>query len=213
MKAVLFDLDGTLLDTTEGVLESAIFAAQKLGLQALPHDVMLRFVGPPIQNSFINYYGCSSDQAQYAAEIFRNYYKEHALLKAKLYPGIINTLAEIQKERIKIGVATYKREDYAISILEHFGIAPYCQSMHGADNFNQLTKADIVNLCLDELGESKSDVVLVGDTEHDAVGAQKANVAFLGVTYGFGFKSKEDIDAFPNIGYADNTIEIIKYLR
>ena len=213
MKAILFDLDGTLLDTTEGVLESAMFAAREMGLKPLPYDIMLKFVGPPIQNSFIQHYGCTTAHAQQAAELFRDYYKEHALYKAKLYPNMINTLGEIHRRGLHIGVATYKREDYAIAILEYFGIAPFCSSMHGADNFNRLTKADIVNACIRELGESKNDIILIGDTEHDATGAQKVGIDFLGVTYGFGFKNKTDIEAYPNIGCVDNPIEILKYIE
>lgn len=212
MKAVLFDLDGTLLDTTEGVLESAIFAAKKLGYEELPYETMLSFVGPPIQNSFIKWYGCSQEKAQEAANVFRTYYKENALFKAALYPDLIDLLKELQMKDIKIGVATYKREDYAISILEHFGIAPFCITMHGADNFNKLTKADIVNMCIDELGTEKREVVLVGDTEHDALGAERAGVPFLGVTYGFGFKTKADVDHYPNIGCANSAKEILNFI-
>lgn len=212
MKAVLFDLDGTLLDTTEGVLESAIFAAKKLGYEELPYETMLSFVGPPIQNSFIKWYGCSQEKAQEAANVFRTYYKENALFKAALYPGLMDLLKELQMKDIKMGVATYKREDYAISILEHFGIAPFCITMHGADNFNKLTKADIVNICIDELGTKQSEVVLVGDTEHDALGAERAGVPFLGVTYGFGFKTKADVDYYPNIGCANSAKEILNFI-
>ena len=212
MKAVLFDLDGTLLDTTEGVLESAIFAAKKLGYEELPYETMLSFVGPPIQNSFIKWYGCSQEKAQEAANVFRTYYKENALFKAALYPGLMDLLKELQMKDIKMGVATYKREDYAISILEHFGIAPFCITMHGADNFNKLTKADIVNICIDELGTKQSEVVLVGDTEHDALGAERAGVPFLGVTYGFGFKTKADVDHYPNIGCANSAKEILNFI-
>lgn len=213
MKAILFDLDGTLLDTTDGVLESAIFAAKKLGYEELPHETMLNFVGPPIQDSFIKWYGCSQNKAQEAANVFRTYYKENALYKAELYPDLIELLEELKQRDIKIGVATYKREDYAISILEHFGIAPFCITMHGADNFNKLTKADIVNLCIDELGTEKSEVVLVGDTEHDALGAERIGIPFLGVTYGFGFKSMADVNIFPNIGCANCVKEVLTFIN
>ena len=212
MRAVLFDLDGTLLDTTDGVLESAIYAARQMGYEPLPYSTMLRFVGPPIQNSFMTYYGATPEQAQQAANIFRTYYKENALLKAALYPDMIEVLQQLKDMGVKMAVATYKREDYALTILEHFGIAPFCLSMHGADNFNRLTKADIVNLCIAELGEQKQDVVLVGDTEHDAIGAEKAGVAFLGVTYGFGFQTATDVDVYPNIGCANTTSGILKFI-
>lgn len=213
IEAVLFDLDGTLLDTTEGVLESAIYAAKNLGYPELPHETMLTFVGPPIQQSFIKWYGCTAEKAQEAANVFRSYYKENALFKADLYPGIIELLKELKLRGVKIGVATYKREDYAVSILEHFGIAPFCQTMHGADNYNKLTKADIVNICIQELSSLKDGVVLVGDTEHDAKGAIEAGIPFFGVTFGFGFHSPQDVDEYPNVGYADNAKDIIKVIE
>lgn len=208
-KAVLFDLDGTLLDTTEGVLESAEHAARELGLPDLPRETMLKFVGPPIQMSFIDYYGVTCETAQEAANAFRAYYKEHALLKARPYPGMQEVLRALCALGVKIGVATYKREDYAITILEHFGIAPFCQAMHGADHFNRLTKADIVNLCIRELGARLEDTVMIGDTEHDAKGASLAGVDFIAVTFGFGFRSPLDVGNYPSMGCADSLPEVL----
>ena len=212
-KAVLFDLDGTLLNTTEGVIESAIYAADILGFEELPAETMLRFVGPPIQDSFMEWYGCSPEVAQKAADVFRTYYKKRALYKASLYPGILELLQVLKARDIKIGVATYKREDYAVSILEHFGIAPFCQSMHGADNFNRLTKADIIKYCIRELSFDKNEIVLVGDTAYDAKGAKEAGIPFLGVTYGFGFHHCQEFGEYPCIGYADNVLEILTIME
>ena len=206
--AVLFDLDGTLLDTTDGVLESAVHAAVSLGREPLPHENMLRFVGPPIQESFMRYYGMDEARAQEAANRFRSYYKENALFKAKPYVGLIETLKALSGKGIALGVATYKREDYALQVLAHFCIAPYCKTMHGADNFNRLTKSDIVEMCIRELGVGRKDVVLVGDTEHDAVGAANAGVDFIGVTFGFGFKTESDVGRYSNIGCAGSLEQI-----
>ena len=80
--------------------------------------------------------------------------------------------------------------------------------MHGADNFNRLTKADIVETCIRELGVGRKEVVLVGDTEHDAVGAANAGVDFIGVTFGFGFKTESDVGRYPNIGCAGSLEQI-----
>lgn len=205
---VIFDLDGTLLDTREGVLESVKYAAKKLGFGELTHETLLKFVGPPIQRSLITYCGCDKETAQEGADIFRNYYKSFALLKAEPYEGIYELCEKLKKSGVKMAVATYKREDYALTLLRHFGFDRYCDSMHGADNNNILKKEDIVRMCQDELGASRENSVLVGDTEHDAAGAARAGTPFLAVTYGFGFKSKKDVVSYPYIGVAKTPLEI-----
>ena len=121
-------------------------------------------------------------------------------------------LINLKKNGIKIGVATYKREDYAIDILKYFGIAEYCNVIHGADNDNKLTKADIVEMCINEMNEEKMGVLLIGDTEHDAKGAQNSGIGFIGVTWGFGYKSLSHKIGFPCISIVENAEEILRYL-
>ncbi len=207
INTVLFDLDGTLLDTTEGILESVKYTAKQLAYRELPYEKMIKFVGPPIQNSFIKYYGCDKETAQRAANIFRDYYKSKALLKAVPYEGIYELCEKLKQYDLKLAVATYKREDYALKLLKYFGFDKYCASMHGADNLNVLTKADIINFCMKETGGTIGNTVLVGDTVHDAKGAEKAGIRFIAVTYGFGFKTESDV-VYPNIGIANSVAEI-----
>ena len=140
IKHVLFDLDCTLLDTREGILESIKHAAKELGYRELSLEEQLSFVGPPIQKSFMDHYGCDKEEAQRAADIFRAFYSTQTLLMASPYDGIYELCEGLKENGIKMAVATYKREDYAVSILEHFGIASFCTTMHGADNFNKFTK-------------------------------------------------------------------------
>ncbi len=212
IRSVIFDLDGTLLDTSEGILESAKYAAASLGFPELSQESLLTFVGPPIQNSFIRHYGCSPETAQMAAEIFREYYKTNALFKAVPYKGIYPMFEDLQAKGIRMAVATYKREDYALSLLRHFGFDRFCHPMHGADNNNVLKKEDIIHMCLEEMSAKNGETVLVGDTEHDASGAQKAGISFLAVTYGFGYKRAEDTSAYPSIGVADTPGKITEIL-
>lgn len=212
MDNIIFDLDGTLLDTTEGVLESAIYAAKKMGFEELDHSIMLKFIGPPIQNSFIEHYQCDKEVAQQAAEIFRDYYKSKALFKAKAYDGIYDVLENLKKSNKKMAVATYKREDYAIDILKYFQMDKYFDVMHGADNANILKKSDIVQMCIQELSGNVKQTVLIGDTLNDAIGAQQANVSFLAVTYGFGFKEGENDCEYPHIARVNSPIEILEHV-
>lgn len=208
IKNVIFDLDGTLLDTTEGVLESVKYSARKLGYPELAQETYLKFIGPPIQQSFMEYYGCGQEQAQEATDLFRAYYKSSALLKAVPYDRIFELCETLKKEKIRMAVATYKREDYALTLLKHFHFDTYCYPMHGADNQNILKKEDIVKMSMKEMGGTLKDTVLVGDTVNDAVAAEKAGILFVAVTYGFGFRNTEDADTYRNIGAAANPVQV-----
>ena len=212
IKNVIFDLDGTLLDTRRGILDSVKYTAKTLGFSALPYETLLKFVGPPIQQSLMTFYGCDPETAQKGANIFRDYYKTEALLEAEPYEGIYDLCKTLKENGIRMAVATYKREDYALTLLRHFDFHKYCDPMHGADNNNVLRKEDIVKMCQDEMGATTADSVLIGDTEHDALGAAKAGTAFLAVLYGFGFQTAEDVRAYPCIGAAASPMEVADIL-
>ena len=203
IKNVIFDLDGTLLDTSEGILDSVRYTIAALSYSELPYDELLTFVGPPIQQSFMEHFGCNAETAQRAADIFRNYYKDTALLRAVPYEGVYDLCDELKRRGMKLAVATYKREDYALTLLKHFQFNTYCSPMHGADGNNKLKKKDIVQMCMLEMDAKPDNTVLVGDTEHDAAGAIEAGVAFLAVTYGFGFRDGVDLKGLNYIGIAD----------
>lgn len=208
---VVFDLDGTLLDTTRGVLESVRYTIGAMNLPMLPEEAIKRFVGPPMQDSFVREYGVTKETAQQAANIFRKYYKTKSLLQADVYDGIIELLQMLKKQGKKLAIATYKRHDYAMDILKHFEIADYCDSMNGADNNNVLTKADILDKCLEEIGNPPRDrVVLIGDSEYDSIGAANAGIDFIGVTYGFGFRTESDIAKHPYVAWAESGFDLVK---
>lgn len=212
IKAILFDLDGTLLDTSEGIMHSIRHTLKTLGYDELPDATILKFIGPPIQNSLMTYMGASSEEAQKGANIFREFYKTKALFEAFPYDGIMNVLRDLKSDGFRIGVATYKREDYAIKLLNHFGISEYCDVIHGADNENKLTKANIVDLCCKELDVEKKYIVLVGDTEHDARGAMEAGVKFIAVTWGFGFNTSDLIIDYPVLTSLHNAYDLMPLL-
>lgn len=149
-------------------------------------DVVSKFVGPPIQDSLVDYAGLPLSRAQEGADIFRNYYKQEALFKACVYPGVFPLLHQLRASKIKMAVATYKREDYAVKLLNHFGMAHYFDVVHGADNENRQTKADIIVKCVDEISLNKENVIMVGDTVYDARGAEGAGVKFVIASWGFG---------------------------
>lgn len=208
-KAILFDLDGTLLDTTEGVVHAVKRAITELGMEMPPYNELLEYVGPPMQLSFMKHYGMEKKEALDAANLFRKIYKEESLFLARVYDGVFGILEYLKTCNIKIAVATNKSHFNAIEILKHFGISEYCDCMMGSDLEGKLQKADIIIESLKKLDVPANEALYIGDSEFDLEGANIANIQFLGVTYGFGFsaKGKYSFDVISNI------IELDEYLK
>ena len=207
---VIFDVDGTMLDTTDGVLSSVRYTIDKFGFSMLSEQELSTFIGPPIQDSFALHYGLSGGILQDIATVFRDQYKDVDLLKATPYDGIYEVFDKLMKHGVKTAVATYKREDYAVTLLKHYGFDRYTDIMHGGDHENKLKKCDIIEKCISESGVTdKSRVVMIGDTANDAIGAEKIGVDFIAVTYGFGFKSHNDLSEIRNSGCVDRPVELL----
>lgn len=206
---VVFDVDGTLLDTSEGVLASVKYTIGKHNLPEIDEETLRTFIGPPIQDSFARVYGLSGEILQELATTFRNQYKDVDLLKAVPYEGIFDVFEALLTNGIKPAIATYKRQDYATKIMQHFGFDKYTDIIYGADHENKLKKRDIIELALKDSGVSDfSKAVMIGDSDNDAIGAEGIGTEFIGVTYGFGFRSKEDVNKFKNVGSADTAKEL-----
>lgn len=209
----VFDLDGTILDTTEGVLSAVKYTIMKMGFPMLSDETLSTFIGPPIQDSFAKNYGLSGEILQEIATVFRNQYKDVDLLKAVPYEGIYEVFQGLKDRDITPAVATYKREDYALTLLKHYHFDQYTGIMHGGDHENKLKKQDIIRLCMTEAGVSDyARVIMIGDTVHDAVGAEKLGVDFIGVTYGFGFKMPQDLAGIRSVGCIAAPVDLLKLI-
>ena len=210
----VFDLDGTLLDTGKGVLSAVRYTVKELGLEMPDDDTLKTFIGPPIQDSFARTYGFEGPVLQEIATVFRNFYSTKTLLEADLYDGIPELFDKLCKRGIKSAVATYKIEDYAVKLLKHFGFDRYTDIMYGGDHENKLKKQDIIEKCIVSAGVSDiSKVVMIGDTVFDAVGAEKIGADFIGVSYGYGFKTLDDIKEVKSIGGAQRAVDILNYFN
>ncbi len=211
IEAVLFDLDGTVLDTSEGILMSVKDTIEHLGLKELPESELYKFIGPPIEWSFEDKCGLTGEATKEAAAYFRKRYATENLLLAKPYEGMYEFLQFLKDRNIPSGIATYKKDDYAKRLLCHYDFDKYCDVMYGSDYENKLTKADIINLCINDLGvKDKSKVLMVGDSKHDAGGAKNVGALFAGVSFGFGFGDfgGEDINDYDHIIYVDKMMDL-----
>lgn len=204
---ILFDLDGTLLDTSKGVLKSVKYTIDTLGLPPISEETMKTFIGPPIQNSFRSVYGLDDEMTQKAADTFRNVYKDKFLLEADHYEGMTELLVQLRAGGCKLAVATYKREDYTLRLLDALDISKYFDIIKGSDMEGKLTKADIVQYCIEGFNRNKDEVVLIGDSVNDEVGAKAQNIDFIAVTYGFGYKNPSDVK---DCVYTASSVEELK---
>lgn len=209
----VFDLDGTLLDTRGGVLSAVKYTIKEFGYEMPDEDTLRTFIGPPVQEGFARVYGLEGPILQKIATVFRNFYSTKTLLEAELYEGMTELFEAMRARGITPAVATYKREDYALKLLRHFGFDRYTDVMFGGDHENKLKKRDIIEKCINTAGVTDlSRVVMIGDTEFDAVGARDIGVDFIGVSYGFGYRSVGEIEGCGAVGAAQTPMEILKFL-
>lgn len=195
-RILLFDLDGTLIDTSEGIFSTANYTMNRLGYAPLSDHELRKFVGPPLAACFRVTCGLDESLIDQACSVYREEYnRSKAMLKAAVYEGIPDLLRTLKRLGCMLGVATLKLESLALEMLDHFDLLPLFTVVSGADHDGIYTKADIIVHALDALQHhQRSDVLLVGDTLHDLHGARESNVHFMGVNWGFGFTPNQCLE-------------------
>lgn len=206
----IFDLDGTLLDTSEGVIAAAVQAMKDYNKEIPDYNTLRSIIGPPMQVSFKNMFGLSDSVAMQMADLFRNYYKtDEFLLKAFPYEGIYDVFNLLKKSGINVGVATYKREDYAERLLCQKQFSEYTNFMFGSDFAGKLKKKDIIELCLKDMKcDDYSKAVYIGDSDSDGIAANSVGIDFIAVNYGFGFSTDADSKKYHPVGIATKCLDI-----
>ncbi|WP_026887194.1 HAD family hydrolase [Clostridium beijerinckii] len=185
---ILFDLDGTLTDSGEGITKSVQYALKSFGILVDDLKELNKFIGPPLKDSFKKYYNFDEEKAQLGLVRYREYFADKGIYENKLYDGIIELLDVLKKNNKKIVLATSKPEVYARQILQYFKIDKYFDFAAGADfEETRVNKADVIRYALEEANITDlSKVIMVGDREHDIIGAKENNIKSVGVLYGFG---------------------------
>ncbi|HEM4926440.1 TPA: HAD family hydrolase [Streptococcus suis] len=190
-QTILFDLDGTLTDSGQGILNSVAYALEKMGIEEPDTANLNRFIGPPLYESFSRFYQLSPEDTQSAVDAFRVYFKEKGMFENQLYPGIIPLLEELRTAGKTLVIATSKPEIFAKQILEHFGIAHYFDVIAGASlDSSRISKADVIGYAINQLEAFPNNAVMIGDREHDIEGARRHQLPAIGVLYGYGSKQE-----------------------
>ena len=192
-KAIFFDLDGTLTDSGEGIINCALMALEHYGLPLPSREEMRVFVGPPLTQSFINH-GVPPEEADNAVAIYRSRYIPIGKFENTPYEGVEELLKKLNDGGYSLYVATSKPETMSVEILEHFGLAKYFKLICGATmDSSRSTKADVIKYLLDKIGDTDC-AIMVGDTEFDVIGAAAHGIPTVGVSWGYG-KVQDMIDA------------------
>lgn len=206
-KTVIFDLDGTLLDTSPGIYGSVRFAERVLGLEPVDDKMLKHFVGPPPKEMYKKIYNLSETDAMKAVSAHRKYGMERAIYEAEVYEGMEDTLKSLRVKGLKLAVATLKKQTIAEAVLKNFHIYEYFDVIAGMDEAESLTKKDTIEKVKEYTGLSNA--VMVGDSEYDFLGARDANVDFIGVLYGFGFE-KGRVYPFRTIAQPEDLLPLIE---
>lgn len=184
-KSILFDLDGTLTDSGEGIINCAKMTLERFGLPIPSPDELRTFVGPPLGDSFMKY-GVPADRVEEAIAVFRSRYLPIGKFENHPYPGIRELLETLKAQGHRLYVATSKPEVTAVEVLEHFNLASFFDRICGA-TFDQsrVSKSDVIAFLLEQIG-ADTDAVMVGDTAFDVIGAAAHGIPTIGVSWGYG---------------------------
>lgn len=210
---ILFDLDGTLSESAVGITNSVLYALDKMGIDTsdTTSESLLKFIGPPLQSSFQEFYHFSQEDAAKAVVYYREYYNKKGIFQNDVYPGIPEMLKTLKANDKSLFVATSKPEFFAKQILENDNLANFFIQIAGAPlNESGCTKSDIIRTVLDTNHLDPADCIMVGDREHDIFGGHENHIKAIGVLYGYG--SLEELEAVKSDYIAKDTSELTQIL-
>ncbi|MBE6694340.1 MAG: HAD family hydrolase [Ruminococcaceae bacterium] len=207
---ILFDLDGTVSDSVEGITNSVMHAERRYGRPASTREELLKFVGPPLAEMFEKHLGVDREGGLLAVEYYREYYNDKGIFENRIYDGIEHVLKTLHDNGKTVLLATSKPEVYAVRILEHFGLAQYFDYICGALLHGRTDKAEVIEYALSTAGiTDRARCLMVGDRMHDILGAKKTGLRSCGVLFGYG-----SLDELNEIGpdfIAETPIDILKF--
>lgn len=188
-KAILFDLDGTLTESGEGITKSVQYALGKLGKPEEDLEKLKVFIGPPLMEQFMKYADLDEETARKAVEYYRERYSEKGIFENRPYPGVEDMLKELKRKKYLLTVTSSKPEYYVKQILDHFQLTGYFDEIVGSEmNGKRTNKAEVIEETLSRLhmSDKRDQVIMIGDKEHDVFGARKAGLKCIAVSYGYG---------------------------
>lgn len=211
-KAILFDLDGTLTESGEGITKSVQYALEKLGRPEEDLEKLKVFVGPPLMEQFMKYAGFDQETARRAVEYYRGRYSDVGIYENRLYPGVENMLRTLKGKGYRLAVASSKPEYFVKQILEYFHLTDCFEEIVGSEmNGSRTSKSEVIEETLSRLGMSgnRREAVMVGDREHDVIGAKTCGLDCVAVSYGYG--SMDELNAAQPLKIENSTEGVVDF--
>lgn len=211
-KIILFDLDGTLTQSGEGITKSVQYALEKMGIEAPDLEALKVFIGPPLHQQFMTYANLDEEQGRQAVEYYRERYSVTGIFENTPYDGVAEMLEALKNKGYRLAVASSKPEFYVLKILEHFNLKDYFEVIVGSEmNGERTSKDEVIEEALYRLNMSdkREEVLMIGDREHDILGARKCGLECLAVSYGYG--SVEELIAADPLKIAASAEEIVDF--
>lgn len=212
-KLILFDLDGTLTESGEGITKSVQYALEKMGRPEPDLQKLRVFVGPPLTEQFMTYTGMSREEAEQAVFYYRERYSVTGIFENRPYPGILEMLRQLKEKRFLLAVASSKNEESVDLVLEHFALKQYFDAAAGSFlDGRRSRKADVIEEALRRLNLSghAEQALMVGDKEHDVIGAREAGISCVAVAYGYG--TMAELEAAKPLKIVHRVEELQEYL-
>lgn len=213
MKTILFDLDGTLVNTEEGITKCAQYALEAFGIHEPDAKKLRFFIGPPLVDTFQGKFDMSREDAVAAVAKYRERYLPKGIYECKLYDGVEEILRNLKRKGYRIGVASSKPESSCQTILKYFAIDKYFDEVVGATMDGRInSKIEVLNEAIRRMQLTNlNDIVLIGDTRFDVLGAKEAGIDCIGVSFGFG--TTEELEAYGAVCICDNMREVEEYIE
>lgn len=206
-KSLLFDLDGTITDSSEGIINSIVYALEKMDVTITDRDVLKKFVGPPLMDSYKKYFGFTNKEAELGLKLFREYFTEKGIYENRLFDGMDNLLQDLCRSGYELVLATSKPIHFAERILEYFDIKKYFSYISACpiDEANT-TKIDVMKSALKMTSSNnKEEILMIGDTSFDINGAKICGIDSMGVLYG-----TDSAEELKNATYLAKDVEEIR---
>jgi phosphoglycolate phosphatase len=207
-KYILFDLDGTLTEPQQGIVNSVKYSLEKLGIKDYNESILPSFIGAPLSQAYKEYFGLSEEKATEAIRLFREYFNPKGIFENHVYPGVEDLLSRLYSDGYTLAVATLKPLPATLRVLEHFGLKKYFTEVCGSDlKRTDEVKADIIGNAVSALGiKDKNLAVMVGDRKHDLIGAKENGIDCICVLYGHG--SKEELENAGAVLFAETAQDV-----